>query len=130
MFDTITPVATIIARTGVKLTLCGALLVTSACVGPAMGPTFTGETEFGSLEVTTLTTGTNLDPDGYTLMLDEFRTQPIAINDTALLSNLAVGPYSAQLLGVAANCSVANNPLSITVVANTTALAVFTVTCT
>ena len=114
----------------VKLMLCAILplVATPACTGPATPPTFTLEEDFGSMEITTLTTGTNLDADGYTLMIDEARSQPIAINETVALSNLVVGRYVPELTDVAPNCLVVA-PGSITVSANGLTPGLFTVTC-
>ena len=57
------------------------------------------------LEIVTTTTGTNLDPDGYTLTLDDSTTQAIETTETVVFS-LPLGAHTVELQGVAANCTV------------------------
>ncbi|HEY8256416.1 MAG TPA: hypothetical protein VIG08_02050 [Gemmatimonadales bacterium] len=59
----------------------------------------------GSAAVTTATTGTLLDPDGYALSVDGGQSQPIGSNATLAVQSLSVGSHSAALSGVASNCS-------------------------
>src|SRR6266513_922713 len=59
----------------------------------------------GNLAVTTTTTGSSLDPDGYTVAVDGGASQPIGINSTVTFSGLAAGGHSVVLTGVAGNCS-------------------------
>src|SRR5947207_1062063 len=70
----------------------------------------------GSLTVTTSTTGSDLDPDGYTVTLDGGATsQPIATNGSVSFTGPA-GDHSVALSGVAANCTVSGaNPRTATV---------------
>ena len=119
-------------RTSYKLMMWATLtlVATSACSGPTELTTPVDENPRGSIEITTVTTGVMLDRDGYMLMIDEGRSQPIAINGSLLLSNQFAGPLDVELTDVAPNCDVAENPLSITVIASTTVLGLFTVTCT
>jgi len=60
----------------------------------------------GTLNVTTATTGGNLDPDGYTVAVDASSGVPIADNGSQSFANLAAGNHSVTLSGVAANCTV------------------------
>ncbi len=60
----------------------------------------------GTLDVTTTTTGSNLDPDGYTVTVDGTNSQPIAVNGSQTFSNLSSGSHTVALSGVAANCTV------------------------
>ena len=84
----------------------------------------------GSVEVVVSTTGSGLDPDGYTVQLDEGDAQPIGVNATLITTNVAPGSHTVRLDGIAANCSAPNpNPQTVAVVAGETAMAVFTVTC-
>src|SRR6266550_1393305 len=64
----------------------------------------------GSLKVTTSTTGSNLDPDGYTVVVDGSRSQAIGINTSVTFSGLSPGNHSVQLNGLAQNCTVSSNP--------------------
>src|SRR5438309_620371 len=88
----------------------------------------------GDLTVSASTTGSNLDPDGYTVTLDgnASTSQPLATNGgTATFNAVAAGSHSVALSGVATNCTVSGpNPQSVTVPAGGTASASFTVNCT
>jgi hypothetical protein len=85
----------------------------------------------GNLTVTTSTTGSNLDPDGYTVTVDGgAASQPIATNGSVTFTGPA-GDHTVLLSGVAANCAVSGaNPRTITVPAGGTASTTFSVTCT
>src|SRR5436309_1628845 len=68
----------------------------------------------GDLRVTNTTTGSNLDPDGYTVTVDKTTSQPMATNGSTTFTALAAGDHSVALSGVAANCSVAGaNPQTV-----------------
>lgn len=85
----------------------------------------------GTLHISTTTTGSNLDPDGYAFAVDGATSQPIGVNASATLPNVAAGAHSVQLSGVAGNCSVGGtNPRSVTVSAGATADVSFAITCT
>src|SRR5205085_3072645 len=63
----------------------------------------------GSLTVTTSTSGSDLDPDGYTVTVEGAGSQPIPTNSGGsgvTFSGLAAGSHSVALSGVAPNCSV------------------------
>src|SRR5213078_3231578 len=83
----------------------------------------------GSLTVTTSTTGSNLDPDGYTVTADGSVSQPIATNGSVTFTGPA-GDHSIALTGVATNCTVSGaNPRTVTVPAGGTASTTFSVSC-
>ena len=83
----------------------------------------------GSLTVTTNTTGSNLDPDGYTVTIDGTNSQPIATNGSVTFTAPA-GANPVALSGVAANCTVNGaNPQTVTVPAGGTATTTFAMTC-
>jgi hypothetical protein len=84
----------------------------------------------GSIKVTTTTSGTTPDPDGYTLSLDGGSLQPIDVNGSATLDNVAPGDHSLILAGAASNCTVADNPRTVTVTAGAQASVAFSITCT
>src|SRR5204862_6685712 len=78
----------------------------------------------GDLTVTTTTTGSSLDPDGYTVTVDDATSQSIATNGSVTFIGLSPGPHSVSLSDVAANCTVTSaNPVTVTVVAGETATA-------
>ena len=84
----------------------------------------------GSIQVTAATSGSALDPNGYTLRIDQSSPQTLTINGSRSVGNLAAGPHTVELGGVAANCTVAgDNPRSVTVAAGQTATIAFAVTC-
>ena len=84
----------------------------------------------GNLTVTTNTTGSNLDPDGYTVVVDGSQSQAIGINTSVTFSGLSPGNHSVQLNGLAQNCTVSSNPRTVSITAGTTATTTFTVSCT
>jgi len=63
--------------------------------------------DFGSVTVTTTTTGEDLDPDGYTITLgtDE---RPIGIDATITFTGLETDVYAVTIGDVADNCDVVN----------------------
>ena len=85
----------------------------------------------GNLTVNTSTSGSNLDPDGYTATVDGGASQSVATNGSVTFPGLAAGSHSVALSGVAANCSVSGaNPQTVTVPSGGTATASFAVSCT
>ncbi|MFL5531919.1 MAG: WD40/YVTN/BNR-like repeat-containing protein [Gemmatimonadales bacterium] len=84
--------------------------------------------ETGTLRITIATTG--MDPDGYRLVVDDIR-QPVGLNGTVILSNVAAGNHLVRLAGLATSCAPAEaNPRQVAVTAASTAALNFTVTCT
>lgn len=75
----------------------------------------------GQIDITTSTTGANIDPDGFTVTIDGQQNQSIGSNGTATFSSLAAGDHELELLGVSANCTVeGDNPRTVTVSAGGT----------
>src|SRR5207245_2574887 len=84
----------------------------------------------GNLTVTTSTTGSSLDPDGYTVTVDGALSRAIAINGSVTFTGLSAGSHSVALSGVAANCVVSGgNSKTATVPAGGTVTASFTGIC-
>jgi hypothetical protein len=84
----------------------------------------------GDLTVTTTTTGSNLDPDGYTVTVDNAASQPIPTNGSVTFPGLATGDHSVLLSGVAGNCAVSGaNPQTGTVPPGGAVTVSFAVTC-
>lgn len=120
------------SRVHAKLALCLTLPLwaTSACTG-FTDPTLTTEEQFGSMEITVTTTGTNQDADGYTVSINEGTLQTVGINGTATFSPILVGDYQVELQGVAANCVVEGpNPKNVQVTVDTTTENFFVIECT
>jgi alpha-tubulin suppressor-like RCC1 family protein len=107
-------------------------LAALACKGSEAPPTT------GRVQVTTATTGADLDPDGYTVTLQGDTlagtsgptTLPVAVKGTATFSDLKPGGYSLALGGAAANCPVGGqNPRAVTVTVGGTAQVTFQIGC-
>ncbi len=83
-----------------------------------------------SLSVTTATDGVELDPDGYTLIIDGSDTETIGVSASVVVERLTDGPHQVQLAGLAPNCSAqGENPQSVTVHSGSTTTASFSVRC-
>src|SRR5204863_215808 len=81
-------------------------------------------TPTGSLRVTTSTTGSSLDGDGYTVTVDGSTGEQITINNSAgvTFTGLSEGSHTVELSDVAGDCSVTGpNPRTLTVTAGATA---------
>ena len=94
-----------------------------SCSPPAAGA--------GTLDVTTATSGSDQDLDGYRVRVDGSTAQPIGPNTTLSLTNLSAAQHSVRLLDIAANCTVAGaNPARVTVPSGGNAQVAFSVSCT
>lgn len=60
----------------------------------------------GSLRVSTTTTGTDLDPDGYVAAVGGGPTQAVAINGATTIAGVREGQHTVTLTGVAPNCAI------------------------
>ena len=84
----------------------------------------------GVLRVSTLSTGVDLDPDGYAIAVDQADAVPVGANTALELSGIATGQHAVTLTGVADNCSVAgDNPRTVTVFDHETSALDFRVSC-
>jgi hypothetical protein len=84
----------------------------------------------GTIEVTTATSGSGSDPDGFTLLLDGTDEGTVGVTGSASLPGIPSGDHMLGLAGLAANCQVAgDNPRSVTVAAGQTMAVPFSVTC-
>jgi hypothetical protein len=101
--------------------LAGVLLAIVAYIACTRAP--------GTVRVATSTTGEEIDSDGYTVVLDEDSAELIGVTDTLTISNLAAGYHTVLLEDVQENCTVAGNPLAVTVGVGDTAAVTFAVTC-
>ncbi len=83
-----------------------------------------------SLRITAVTTGVQLDSDGYTIAIDAGVPQSIGVDGSLIVDRLSEGAHSVQLGGLATNCTVAgDNPRSVSVAPGTTATADFAIVC-
>jgi Tol biopolymer transport system component len=85
------------------------ILTVAACSGEGInGPTT------GSMEITSVTRGEPVDPDGYTIAIDA-RRESLPANATITVADIALGQHQLELLGVAPNCVLSgDNPRSVT----------------
>ena len=86
----------------------------------------------GNLTATATTSGSNLDPDGYTVTVDGTTSQPIATNGGSVtFTGLASGSHTVAISGVAPNCTVSGGTSqTVSVPSGGTATASFSATCT
>ncbi|HET7295530.1 MAG TPA: hypothetical protein VFI66_00215, partial [Gemmatimonadales bacterium] len=84
----------------VLVPLGGTVRVTFSVSCAATGP------QTGDLTVTTGTSGSNVDPDGYSVTVDAAQSRAIAANGSVTFSGLPAGNHSVVLSGVAGNCTV------------------------
>lgn len=83
-----------------------------------------------AIEVTTMTTGEDPDPDGYVVTITGGQEQRIGVNATHTFPNVAPGSYSVTVSDVAANCTLAgDNPRTVTVSAGSTEPVSLQITC-
>jgi Tol biopolymer transport system component len=100
------------------------ILLAVACGGDLVGPSA------AVLEVSTVTTGAPLDPDGYAFHLDDRQPAEIGTNATLAVQDLAAGEHQLELDGVAPNCVLAApNPRTVTVEAGRITRVRFEVRC-
>ncbi len=85
----------------------------------------------GSLELTIITTGEDLDADGYTASLDCGCFENVEVNEIATMTRVEVGSHMVLLTGIAANCELSGpNPRWVTVTAGETVQMKFSIACT
>jgi hypothetical protein len=99
----------------------------TGCDGEGSGFQFPITT--GTLQVTTSTTGAEVDPDGYTLKIDNEAPQPIGSAASIERTEVQPGDHTLFLGEVTPNCSVADNPRTLRIVAAQTLTAAFEVIC-
>ena len=83
----------------------------------------------GFLNITASTTGT--DPDGYLVSVDGGAVQPISLDGTMTIGNVAIGSHTIELSGLHPNCSVTGlNPKTVIVSAEAATASDFEIDCT
>src|SRR6266571_1927388 len=94
----------------------------------------------GSIRVATATSGADLDPNGYTVLVDEqcyygyycdySWTGTVGVNGSVTSTSLPTGEHTVQLADVAQNCTVAGaNPRTVTVPPGDVVQVAFAVSC-
>jgi hypothetical protein len=85
----------------------------------------------GTLVVSTSTSGSILDADGYVVLLDGGDGGPIGVNDTITIAELSPGGHTVGLGSTAANCAVqGENPRSLVITPGVTSSLSIAVLCT
>jgi len=116
-------------RRGVSATLLVLSCLTAAISCDGDSGTGPGSV-IGQIEVTTSTTGANIDPDGFTITIDGEQNQSIGSNGTATFSSVAAGDHEVELVGVSANCTVeGGNARTATVSAGDVTSTMFDIIC-
>jgi hypothetical protein len=109
--------------------LRGLLLPLPAVAFACNGENLSGPTA-GVLEITTTTTGAEVDPDGYTVQVDAEQPRAIESSSTLLSAGITPGNHSIRLAGITPNCVLAgDNPRSVDIVVGKTAAVLFELTC-
>jgi hypothetical protein len=88
-----------------NVTFLLSLAVAITMLGSCGSDELTAPTE-GTVQVTTTTSGANLDEDGYTVSVAGAAPQAIGIIDTVTVSEVEPGDHPVILAGVAPNCTV------------------------
>lgn len=84
----------------------------------------------GTVVVTTVTTGSDLDPDGYLVNIGNLFGNPVAQNGSRSIAGVREGQHAVSLVGLSANCRVVgSNPMSVTVAFNATVQVSFAIEC-
>ena len=96
----------------------------------ACGDNSGSDVSLPSLEITTSTSGSPPDSDGYTAAVDGGVPQAIGDNDTLTIGNLSPGDHMVELSGVADNCQVGGtNPRSVALTSGVPQTVAFAITC-
>src|SRR5439155_1756034 len=88
----------------------------------------------GSIQVTAATSGVDVAPNGYTVLIDVGSLAPLPLNVATTIGGLTAGDHSVRLVGAPGNCTIAGeNPRAVQVTAGgttrDTARTAFAVTC-
>jgi hypothetical protein len=106
-------------------TLAGLPLAALAC-----GDSPTGDPATGRLVLHAVTTGADVDPDGYTMRVDDQEPVAIGISGSVETAGLTAGNHEVEIGGIASNCQESgSNPLAVSIQAEATTEVTFEVTC-
>jgi len=116
-------------------TLLGLAAMLALGCGDSSGPTTVGpnpgrDAGIGTIRVTTLTLGSGVDPDGYSVDVTGLPRQALPASGTVDIAGVPAGDRTVALGGVAGNCLVSEpNPRRVNLAAGGTLEVVFTVRC-
>jgi hypothetical protein len=115
----------------VTFAACGERVTTTVASLPE-GPSVANANgkKLGSISVAAATSGSSLDPDGYSVCVDGASSKTLATNGSVSFPNIDPGSHTVTLTGLAANCTAANNPQTIDVAIGGATSVSFAVTCT
>jgi WD40 repeat protein len=113
-----------VTRTGYIATLAVSVAVVLGC-HDATGP------KIGVLRISAVTTGIDVDPDGYKLIIDRVQPgQQVALNGVLAVLDLSTGEHIIQLTDLSVNCSLASpSTIHVNVVRGVTTEIEYAVTC-
>lgn len=113
-----------------SLLLLGSLLPAVLSCGTDGSPTATDNQTTGALEVSTVTTGDDRDPDGYTVTVGE-EVLALASDDTLVVNDLPGGEHVVEISNTEPNCGVLEpgNPRSVSILAGDTVAVRFDIRC-
>ena len=83
----------------------------------------------GNIVIWITTSGNNPDPDGYTILLHPTGRTTIASNASGGFPQVSPGTHELELTGMAPNCTVSNNPRTVTVMPGATTQTTYMVVC-
>jgi TolB protein len=116
--------------THLLLTALGATLTLLTACGGDDGPAGSGPAEPGSLRITTVSTGTDVDGNGYTIEVDGDEVATLGANAETTVDEVTAGQNEVTLTGVQANCTVdGDNPRTMSVTGGEVAEVQFEVEC-
>lgn len=119
---------------GNKSEYCTRLSLFMLSIGVSVLPACSGDdlvrpTE-GVMLVSTSTTGADLDPDGYSVAIDDMPEQSVGIRDTLAVPNLDPGDHDVTLTGVIENCTLGGaGRRTINVIPGDTVTVTFRISC-
>lgn len=97
---------------------------------PQPDPDPTPEETVGTLEISTITTGLDPDPRGYTISGENIENIDAGPNDIVTINELEEGTYSIELNDIESHCAIqSDNPVSVEIVAEETSEVDFEVNC-
>jgi hypothetical protein len=84
----------------------------------------------GSLDLSVTTAGTENDPDGFAILVDDLQRKVLPGAGRAVIAGLEPGTHTVELSGIAPNCDVTtDNPLTIEIEAGASTSVTFAVRC-
>jgi hypothetical protein len=113
------------------ITACGerAVTVLAPSSSPSLAQSGNKPAKAGSIAVSVSTSGSDWDKDGYTVKVDGGSATTVGVSGSANFSNVGTGSHSVSLEGLAANCTAAANPQTVSVANGRTSQVQFAVNC-